>query len=595
MAVSDRKRVFLSNSITSALELDGVIDWFPCPRFDSQSLFSGILDDVKGGYFSLKPVSEYNLVSTYVQDSLIIKNSFAAEAGTLETYDFLPMGLSAIMRIYNSEIPFIVDIKPTFDYGMINPGVEEVEKGLIFRNPQSKEGIEVLIEGKYKIVEDSKAIVEPGRGYVSLLYSKDLRYGLFSNKGFVYADPYESLEATKKYWQTQLAKAVEVNEFRRHYYRSLAVIIGLTYNPSGGAIAAPTTSLPEIVGKGRNWDYRYVWVRDAAYASEALSNSGLLYKSKRMLSFLISLIDPASKSFDHPLYSIDGTPPRAEETLPWLKGNHGSKPVRVGNEAYMQIQMDSEGDFINALYSYLRHSGDTEFVKENWWAIEAITKWVSRSWREPSLSLWEERSEKHFVMHTKLMDWVAMDRSAKMAAEIGEAGQSREWSSIAASIKTEMLEKGISKERNIFTHYYGGNTVDSSLLTLPLYGFVESGNEIFLNTLSVIEKELVSSSGLLLRYKIDFAGEAAHPFILINTWLSRVYTRLGQLEKAKVIIERIIEGSTDHGLLAEHIDQSSKEPRGNFPQMFAHAGLVDAILEYVNADKFNVAKAKSHQ
>ncbi|MCI2414846.1 MAG: glycoside hydrolase family 15 protein [Candidatus Aramenus sp.] len=567
---------FLSNGLTSALENDGSIDWFPCPRFDSPSVFTKLLDR-EGGHFAVRPLVEYVYRKEYLRDSLILESEFKVKDGKrLRLVDFLPLSLPGIIRIYESEIPFYAEVKPSFSYGLIKPGVEVREAGLIFKNPTSKEGVEVLVHGDFQI-EGDRILFNPGKGYLYLLYSKDLRYGLFSQKGFVYSKPYEALERALKYWRGQLEKARKTKTFEEEFKRSLLVLLGLIYTPSGGIIASPTTSLPEIVRKERNWDYRYVWVRDASYSAEALIKAGLALRGRDILSFLTSMIDPSSKSFDHPFYSVDGTAPPAEEEVPWLEGYKGSRPVRIGNGAYLQVQSDIEGAYLHALYEYYRATGDKEFVRDVWWAIEAIANWVKNSWKEKSTDIWEQRGVYEHFVHTKVMDWVAMDRAYKLAEEVGVGRV--EWKEVAEEIREDVLANGYSERKKSFVRYYGSEEVDAALLTLPLYGFVDARDPRFLSTLERIEKELSVSKGLLLRYREDFIGEVVNPFTLVSTWLARVYVRLGKIEEAVETLKRLVECSTDLKLMAEHYERGTCEPMGNFPHVFPHSGLIMAVTE----------------
>ena len=571
---------FLSNGITSALVKEGSVEWFPVPRFDSPSVFTKILDEERGGYFSITPTEDYRILSEdYVDQTLVLKTVFETKKGKAILFDFLPLSLSGMIRIYESEIDLKLEIKPYFEYGLISPAIIKSKRGIIFKNHKSKEGLEVLIGGEHEALDSTSFLLKKGKGFIYLLYSKDLRYGLFSNKGFVYSEPYEALEKAIKYWKKRVEKSVSVNHYREAYYRSLLVLLGLIYEPSGGIIAAPTTSLPEVIGGSRNWDYRYVWVRDASYSAEALIKAGLLIKARDIISFLTSMIDPSSKSFDHPLYTIDGTAPPAEEILEWLEGNKKSSPVRVGNAAYMQIQMDIEGAYMNAVYEYYNASNDLQYINDIWWAIEAIAEWTIKSWKLKSTDLWEQRGvEEHFT-HTKVMNWVALDRAGKLAKELNYNKEAEEWLIIAEDIRRDVLKNGYSEKEAHFVRYYGSNEIDAALLTLPLYNFIDAKDPRFLNTLRVIEKELTVTEGLLLRYKDDFLGSAKHPFTLVSTWLARVYIRLNEIEKAKRIIEKLISCSTNTFLLGEHVDSNTCEPRGNFPQAFPHAGLVMAILE----------------
>jgi GH15 family glucan-1,4-alpha-glucosidase len=571
---------FLSNGITSALVMDGSVDWFPVPRFDSPSVFTRILDEDRGGFFRIAPNDEFEVKEeAYLKDSLALRTVFETPKGKAELVDFLPLSLPAIIRIYESQVELRMTISPYFEYGLVTPAVRRVKRGLIFRNPKSREGLEVLIGGDFVELDTMDFVLRPGEGFVFLLYSKDLRYGLFSSKGFVYPDPYEALNEVLNYWRSKVERARKVSEFEEAYKVSLLALLGLIYEPSGGIIAAPTTSLPEVIGGQRNWDYRYVWIRDAAYSAEALVKAGLLVKARKVIDFLTAMVDPSSKSFDHPLYTIDGTSPPAEEILDWLEGHKRSYPVRVGNAAYIQVQMDVEGAYMHALYEYFKASNDLDYVRESWWAVEAVAEWAKRGWRNKSTDIWEQRGvEEHFV-HTKVMNWVALDRASKLALALGNRDQASEWEAVANEVKEDVLKNGYSEELGHFVQYYGGQNVDTALLTLPLYGFIDAEDPRFVNTLKVIEKELMVSEGLLLRYKGDFIGSAAHPFTLVSTWLARVYIRLNRLDKARIVLKRLLDCATDALLMAEHVDHVTCEPRGNFPQAFSHAGIVLAILE----------------
>jgi len=570
---------FLSNGLTSALESQGSVDWFPVPRFDSQSVFTRLLDYDKGGYFSVKPVEYEKIREEYIGYSLILKTTFKKGCSTATVIDFLPLSLPGIIRLYDTELPLEVNVNPVFNYGLINAGTEMQKDGIIFKNPLSKEGIELLIYGDHEIISPYKFVIKPGKGNLFLLYSKDLRYGLFTQKGSVYPRPYEAFLELLSYNERELSKAKETKftQLKDLYYRSLSVLLGLLYRPSGGMIASPTTSLPEIVGSQRNWDYRYVWIRDASYATEALIRAGLIVMARRSLDFMISVVEPTSKSFDHPFYTIDGTPPPAEENLDWLSGYKNSKPVRVGNAAYLQIQMDIEGAFMQALYQYYKETRDDEYIDRNYWVIETIASWVKSAWKDKSADIWEERGVIRHYTHTKVMLWVALDRASKLAEALGYKKDVEEWRSEANKIKEDVMKNGVID--NAFVRYYGGEEIDAALLTLPLYDFVNPNDKIFLNTLNRIKHELKVGDGLYLRYKKDFLGRTVHPFSLVTAWMARVYIRLGDYDRAISLLKRLDSCANSLKLLGEHIDQNTCEARGNFPQSFPHAGIVLSIIE----------------
>ena len=233
-----------------------------------------------------------------------------------------------------------------------------------------------------------------------------------------------------------------------------------------------------------------MWIRDASYAVEALAKAGLVYRAQRALSFMAGTIDLSLKNFNHPLFELDGTAPAAERELKWLAGYRNSRPVRIGNGAYVQVQKDIEGEFLNALYTYFAVSKDTAFVKENMWAIDAIASWCSRTWNEKSTSLWEERGEKQHFVHTKLMNWVAIDRARRLKLAVGEGRDVKDLKEISEKIRSEIMKEGFSKKHGSFIKYYGSDSVDASLLLLPLYGFIDARDDRFVGTVDRIIERL---------------------------------------------------------------------------------------------------------
>lgn len=578
-AKSLRKLAFLSNGMTSALELDGDIIWFPCPRFDSPTVFCSILDAKKGGHFSIRPEGKYEVKSEYVGNSLVLKNTFHTDAGDLVVKDFVPLGSPSIMRIFESAVPFVVDIDPRFMYGKEIPRAMQTNQGIIFKVASQADFLDVVIEGKYEIVGESSLKFAPGNGFIVASYSEYERYKVFGSNDTLYVNPARSLEMTLEYFKESLFGCREVGDFKDAYYRSILVMLGLLYRSSGGIIAAATTSMPPVIGGPNNWDYRYVWVRDSAYAVEAFSSCSMLSEARKVLDFLISNIDGSSKGFIHPVYTVDGLEVPLEHKLDWLSGYMDSAPVRVGNAAYIQMQRDCEGDFVNAFYKYIMNSNDLAYLRENMWAIDALAEWSRKSWQEKSLSMWEERLEqKHFVQ-TKLMDWVVLDRAGRLHALLGNKDRAKEYAVAAEAIKNDIMRNGVSP-KGYFVKHYGSEEVDASLLLLTLYDFVDSKSEVFAKTLSTIEERLLTKDGVLLRNEHDFEGDNSNPFTLVNTWLARVYVRRGEPQKAKEMIANLVTHSNDLLLLGERVDPKGSEPSGNFPQLFPHSGLVEAIIEY---------------
>ncbi len=579
MTGSGRKWAFLSNGITSAIESQGSIVWFPCPRFDAPSIFSEILDEKKGGSFSVKPESDYRLKTEYLEDTLTVKNTFSTAKGKLEIRDTLPIGICGIIRAYDSKVPFIADINPIFGYGRNIPKIKSNGNKILFMSPSSREGVELRIRGRCKLIGQGRVRIQPGKGTVSLFYSNGSRRGAMGKKKML-QDPSELIARTNGYWREQIKFAKKTKKYKAAYERSILTVLGLIYWHSGAIIAAPSTSLPEMVGQGRNWDYRYCWIRDTSYAVEALASIAYFAKARMALDFMLSLIDMQQGSFAHPLYAIDGGLVPHEETLDWLAGHLDSRPVRVGNAASVQVQLDVEGALMHALHVYITLSHDKSYAMEKWHAIRSLADWTMRSLGRKSRDIWEKRSPPRHFVHTKVMQWVALDRAFRIADTLGYYRKALEWKESAQKLRNQILKKGFSTKLKSFTQYYGSKEVDAALLTLPLYGFIDAKDPMFLSTLRRIEQELMPEPGLVMRYKSDFWGEAQNPFTLCSTWLARVYLRTGDRGKADTAIRKTIACSNELLLFGEHVDRKTKEPRGNFPQLFPHAGLLETLAEY---------------
>lgn len=576
MEIKEADHAFLSNCRTSALEANGEIDWFPASRFDSRSVFAKILDR-KAGSFSISPSGGYASRSSYIGNSLALKTIFRTKNGELKIIDFLPLNKNAIVRIYESDIGFYSTITPMFDYGRFGSTAEVNGDWVTFRSKNSKEALEVLVKGKFRFI-GGKLHFGAGKGYLIAYYSENILKNSEKNSK-TSLDPYKSLDISREYWESAVKQAKKVSNFKEAYLRSIAVSVGCMYMPTGAVVAAPTTSIPEIIGDQRNWDYRYSWIRDSSYAAESLSKAGLCHMSRKILSFLFGLVDKSAGSFLHPLFAVDGGSPEKERILDWLEGYRNSRPVRVGNAAFMQLQMDSEGNFLDALYTYFRQSNDIAFIRDNWRAISGMAARTERSWRDKSTSLWEEREELRHFVHTKVMEWVALDRASRLADAIGKKEEGRRLNEAGAKVKEDVLKNGFSKKDNTFVKYYGSSEVDAALLTLPLCGFIDANDKRFSSTFERIISDLQVRPGLLIRYKSDAMGKVAHPFTLLSFWLARVYLRRGEKKKAMATVKNILSYSTDLGLIAEHIDYQKHEQRGNFPQLFPHSGLIETLVE----------------
>ncbi len=583
---------FISNQISGALlSSDGDIVWSPMPKFDRSPLFCRLLDENAGGHFSIKPLDEAKISQVYIAPN-ILETTFQTLKGRAMITDFMPFGQTSIIRKVDTNIVLDLEIIPTFDYGRIKPSMEIKGDGMKFYVPNSTEGLEVRFFGLAVSSKGGHFSVNPSKGYIYILYSQDISKGLFSEKGDLISYPKEAFERTMKYWEHLLPKEYGIkspgtddNGLEKLYSNSLSVILGLFYAPSGAPISAPTTSLPETIGGSRNWDYRFIWVRDSCIMAAALTSAGLLSHGKKIIQFLMRIMDFSGKPFNQPLYELDGSAPFPEKTIDWLSGFKNSKPVRVGNSAYRQIQLDIEGFFIGALFDYYQKSKDKDFISESLWAIEYCADWVARNWKLGDAGIWEESTNQQFTF-SKAMMWAVLDKAGKLASV---AGKEDRWSENAAAVKSWIMKNCIKDGH--FVKFPGSDQVDGALLNLPLIGFIKISDPIFDKTLKEIEKKLVLD-GYVFRYRSDTLGEAKHPFTLCSTWLSRVYAGSGRTKEATDLLLNISKISQQNGLIGEHIDVENGDFLGNYPQGFAHAGLVIAINEIKNYTGLNQSVGK---
>ncbi|MCY0850285.1 alpha,alpha-trehalase TreH1 [Sulfuracidifex metallicus] len=549
---------FLSNGLTSALLNDGSVIWFPLPRYDSPSVFTKLLDS-EGGEFLISPEEECNVEVKYVVGT-VLSTTFLCKGGKAEVIDLMPIGERALIRQVKTDIPLKVSIKPLFNYGLYKPAVEIEKDGIRFMNPLTRECL--------ALIPNTNLIQAPGLT-LYLIYSSDSAYGPFSKK-MIKRTVNRSIRNTLNFWRSKVPRPK--NEIDLIKSTSISALLGSIFFPTGASIAAPTTSLPELEGSTRNWDYRFAWVRDSSMVSEALMAYGYIIEARRVLNFLLGSLNFSAKPFIHPLYTIDGGDPPPEESLMWLSGYASSKPVRVGNAAASQVQLDVEGFFVDAVYRYYQITKDKEFIKEKWNDLEYIHEWISKNWKMRDAGMWEDRGKPRHYTHSKVMMWVALDRLEKLGREIGKK--------VSGNSKNKLKEWIISNciKSGYLVRHSESSEVDANLLTLPIYGFLDVKDTIFLNTLAMIERDLLKD-GFVKRYRKDFMGEATHPFALANVWLSRIYTRLGRYDEARQLLWNVLNPSKGIYLLGEHINEDRGEYSGNYPQMFVHAQLLLAIKE----------------
>ncbi len=474
--------------------------------------------------------------------------------------------------------------RPTFSFGAAGSAYEIISTGAIFTHPWGNEAVSLMIQGPMtKLSGRDHWEIGPGKIVVVLRYAQDYDRDKKMLNEMLPASPQVMEDVTRQFWYRSLLPYEGPHQ--PAFNRSMLVIRGLTYRTNGAILAAATTSLPEAAGESRQWDYRFVWVRDASYAAEALMDAGDPVVCRRFIEFMFNTVDLAGKPLAAPFYRVDGTKSRGEKDLLWLAGYRNSRPVRVGNAATDQVQMDVEGDLLWVVLSYWQHTHNDAFIKEYWWAIATLVSWVALHWETPDASLWEFRDDDDIYTHSQLMCWVALKVGQTLALQVMHDDKTADaWNQVASQVAAGIKADQEASDLPYFTQGHHHRHVDASLLTMPLYGFLSVDDPIFEKTLQHIEEELLHND-FVYRYREDNMGPASYPFTLAGFWLARVYLRKGDLARADALIDAQLRGTTDLGLFAEHVDPRTFGPHGNFPQLFPHAALITTLSERQHVGK----------
>ncbi len=564
--------------------VNGSIDWLCFPRFDSGACFSALLGDEWDGRWLLAPDCEIlHVERRYRERTLIHELEFHTVAGIVRVLDFMPPrgeqpDLVRIVEGVEGSVPIRMELVVRFEYGSIVPWVRRVEDemrvaiagpdALALRTPVAMRGENLRTVAEFTI--------ETGRRkpFVLTWYP--------SHQETPHAiDPERSLDETCTFWREWLGDRTYGGRWEEAVTRSLMVLKAMTYQPTGGIVAAPTTSLPEQIGGVRNWDYRYCWLRDATFALDALLENGFDDEAQAWRSWLLRAVagDPDDLQI---MYGPAGERRLSERELPWLTGYEGSKPVRVGNGASTQFQLDVYGEVMDVLHQARRR--EIESNDESWALQQVLLANLERRWQEPDEGIWEVRGPRRHFTHSKVMAWVAFDRAVKAVEDFDRTGKVERWRALRAEIHAEVLERGYNEELGTFVQYYGSRRVDASLLTIPLFGFLPPDDPRVRGTLEAVRRELLVD-GFVQRYRHDEQvedvdglppGEGA--FFLCSFWFVDNLILLGELDEASEMFDRLLALRNDLGLLSEEYDPALRRLVGNFPQAFSHIGLINTAL-----------------
>jgi GH15 family glucan-1,4-alpha-glucosidase len=578
----------IGNLYTAALVgTDGTIDWLCLPAFDSPSVFCSILDDEKGGHFALRPVDYTHSHQLYLPDTNVLLTRFFSPAGLAETLDFMPIvtrpeephRLVRNVRVIRGMMNFRVECLPAFDYARRDHMVSVGKSGAVFVSGDHRLGLvtDVRLEKAAACAAGTHFALGEGEEATFVLthLRRDEGPGeILSDVGFE-----ELLYSTMGYWRRWLSNSTYQGRWREIIHRSALVLKLMVYDPTGALVASPTMGLPEQIGGGRNWDYRYTWLRDAAFALYALIYVGFEDEARHFMGWLRDRCHEDVDGLLQPLYGIDGRKDITEMELSHLSGYMNSSPVRLGNGAYKQRQLDLYGAVLDAAYLYNKHGAPLDY--DLWMNLRKILDWLSENWREPDEGIWEVRGGRRQFVSSKLLSWVALERAGRIARQRGLPSGNGRWMAERDAIYEEIMEKGWNPERNSFVQYYGSDALDASLLMMPLVKFVGPRDPRWISTLDRIQQELAYDT-LVKRYRTEDAapdglegGEGS--FSLCSFWLVECLTQAGRLEEARLALEKMFSYANHLGLYAEELGHSG-EALGNFPQAFTHLALISAAV-----------------
>ena len=556
---------------------DGSIDWLCFPRFDSAACFAALLGGPENGRWLLAPAAKIKAVRRqYSDDSLVLETEFQTARGRVRVIDFMPVhddrwDVVRIVEGVSGSVAMRMELIVRFDYGSIVPWVRRVEDLLVITaGPDTLElASSVKFEGENMKTVAEFSVRKGQRESFVLNY----RPSHFPTRPSI--DPAKALKRTLSRWHRWSGRCSYRGRWGPAVMRSLITLKALTYKPSGGIVAAPTTSLPELVGGVRNWDYRYCWLRDATFTLNALLLAGYHQEAAEWREWLLRAI-AGSPSDLQIVYGVTGARRLDEFELPWLPGHKKSKPVRIGNAASTQFQLDVYGEVMDSLH--LARSADLEPHPEAWNVQLALLEFLESHWQDPDDGIWEVRGPRRHFTHSKIMAWVAFDRAIKDAEKERLEGPVNRWRRVRARIHAQVCEKGFNRAGNTFVQSYGSKFLDASLLLIPQVGFLPADDPRVLGTISAIEKHLLID-GLVLRYStatlVDALPAGEGTFLACSFWLADSYVLTGRRSEAEALFERLLALGNDVGLFAEEYEPRTKRMLGNFPQALTHMSLVN--------------------
>jgi GH15 family glucan-1,4-alpha-glucosidase len=574
---------------------DGSIDWLCWPAFDSDACFTALLGTSREGRWLIAPADEITKTSRrYWDDTLILETRFATAGGTVAVIDFMPprgkaSDIVRLVRGISGRVKLRMELVIRFGFGTDIPWVKKSEDGeallaicgpdmTVLRTPIETRGEDMTTVADFDVGEGETVpfVLTYGPSHLDVPEA---------------IDPEQALQDTKDFWTEWSGRCTYKGESRDLVMRSLITLKALTYEPTGGIIAAPTTSLPEILGGAKNWDYRFCWLRDATFTLLALMNSGYTEEASCWHGWLLRAVAGAPAHMQI-MYGIKGERRLLEWEADWLPGYEGAQPVRIGNAAHAQLQLDVYGELMDAFHqarvARQAREPDTKFDEVTWDIECKVLEHLAEIWNRPDSGIWERRGDGRHYVSSKVMTWVAFDRAVKSAERFGFEAPLEQWRSLRDTIHRDVCEKGFDRKLNSFVESYGSQLLDASILLLPAVGFLPGDDPRVLGTLAAIEKHMIRD-GFVLRHDRREPADQNQPiegaFLACTLWLADAYVLAGETDKAQALFDRVVAIANDLGLLAEEFDTAAGRQTGNFPQALTHIALINTAHNLSDAKK----------
>jgi GH15 family glucan-1,4-alpha-glucosidase len=586
----------IGNTFTAALvSRGGSIDWLCLPRFDSPSVFGALLGGPQHGRWLIEPDGEVVRRSRrYRGETGILETQFETAEGCVTLIDFMALpesedqiDLIRLVRCDAGRVQMRTELIMRFDYGRGIPWVRQHLGGpSAVAGPNAIQFITpVNLRGTPELTTVGEFTVSAGE---SVPFT--MSYYPSHHRGFRYRDPYDALLATENRWHDWSSHGSLGGPWREAIVRSLITLKMLTYHPTGGIVAAATTSLPEWLGSVRNWDYRFCWIRDSTFTLYALLSSGYRSEARAWREWLLRA------AAGHPsemqiMYGLAGERRLTEYEIDWLPGYAGSRPVRIGNAAYEQQQLDVYGELMDSLYACHRYGLETSSYA---WDMQLkLLEYLETIWQQPDQGMWETRCEPRHFTSSKIMTWVAFDRAIKTVEQFGVQGPRAHWQKLRAKIAAQIIDQAYDRKRNTFVQYYGAQDLDASLLLIPQLGFLPADDPRVHGTVAAIERELVRD-GLVCRYPSEPGADGLPPgegtFLACSFWLANTLALIGRRDEAVELFERLLALRNDLGLLSEEYDPIAGRMLGNFPQAFSHTAIINTAAHLCEIETASAAR-----